>query len=251
MVSDEPKTPRSEPHCRVLAAVLFAAAGLVLGDCSGGRPAGPLSGESSALGIRIETHWADPDAATEYPDTVYFIRVGEGAKAVAQRKILVSNHRAGNQIYLLNARPGRYMVVAASETVRSKAPQSSVRPLGGLDEFRVFTSYFDGPLAEGTAIVLAPGAFRMVAWLSVEVDSDIEEGDETQLHFHPLVDRKLTDPFGNPIVDPDNSIALRASLKERSAGGATEADFLREALKHLEGTGWERAIRRRQEALGK
>ena len=132
---------------------------------------------------------------------------------------------------------------------RTEEASERVAALGGLDEFRVVTAYFDRNLVESTAVEVAPGSFQFVASLILELDADIEDGDDTQLHFYSIVDEGLRDPFGKPIVDPDNSLALRANLRERRRDETTERNFLNDSLQALRGTGWGELLRRRLDAL--
>jgi hypothetical protein len=221
---------------------------LIAAGCSSPVPR-PVSDDSAALGITVENRWAEPGHPAEFPDTVYFVRLQGKEQLAAQRELIRSNFRKGNRVYLLNAKPGRYVAVAASETVVREATRRDSDVLRGLDTYRVFTSYFDAPLIQGTEVEVGPGDFAVAGHFVVRIADDIEDGDESQRHFHRLVDPLLVDPFGNPIVDPDNSVAIRGKLIESRREQASEREFLLMALQDLKGSGWSQPLQRRLETL--
>lgn len=235
-----------------LRALLLALLPLLAGACTTAVPA-PAGSESAALGITVESR-SEPGRATSAADAVYFVRLESGTELGRTRKVLRSNFSKGDRVYLLNAKPGRYAVVAASETVLREASRRDgdsdrFRTVETLDNFRVFTSYFDTPLIQGTEVEVAPGAFAVLGRFLVQVRGAIEDGDALQVHFHRVVDPKLVDPYGSPIVDPDNSVAMRATLVERQGGTENEREFLQLALQDLKESGWTERVQRSLDAL--
>ena len=94
---------------------LFSA--LMLGACSLPIPA-PLLADSAAIGISVREWWAPREWLEEHPEMGYFIRLNEAGDVTAPVEIIRSNYYRGSRLYLLNAKPGRYALVATSEFAR-------------------------------------------------------------------------------------------------------------------------------------
>jgi hypothetical protein len=74
----------------------------------------PVPGRGT-IGVRIGAFFGK---VRESADTVYFVRMSEGAQSDEAAGLIPSNFGKARSVYLLNARPGRYIAVAA-EIVRS------------------------------------------------------------------------------------------------------------------------------------
>jgi len=75
------------------------------------EPPDPTKG---TIGLRLTNQYG---IARESADVVYFVRVTEGAEAPEGAPLIPSNFGKARNVYLLNAEPGRYVVVAG-EIVR-------------------------------------------------------------------------------------------------------------------------------------
>ena len=75
----------------------------------------PFNEESAALGLSMERQWKAGTGLNTYPDTAYFIRLTGNGKLTTQSELYHSNFYKDDQVYLLNAKPGRYVVVAVSD----------------------------------------------------------------------------------------------------------------------------------------
>ena len=93
--------------------VVTAAIALGLSACLP-PPVAPERTDSAALGVKMEKRWAGFGGSVS-PARVYFIRWNGGNDPASQREIIQSNFSRGDRVYLLNAKPGRYSAVAASD----------------------------------------------------------------------------------------------------------------------------------------
>ena len=96
--------------------VLVLVVTTLLAGCSSGPPMDPLRANSSVIGISVTVR-----AAIRFfhrsPDTVYFVKLREGENVSTGSNVIPSNYKAGDYVYLLDAEPGRYVVVATFEAV--------------------------------------------------------------------------------------------------------------------------------------
>jgi hypothetical protein len=97
--------------------IILAAAFAVTVTISGCLPPAPtpINERSAAIGVSVEKVWASFGFATEYPERVYFIRWSDSRDVTEQEEIIASNFSRGTRVYLLNAKPGRYSAVAATD----------------------------------------------------------------------------------------------------------------------------------------
>ena len=106
---------------------------------------------------------------------VYFVRLGEDVDMYAAESIVPSDFSKGKQVYLLNAKPGRYVAVAAQ--------------LGGMGaaggEYVVF---FDRAMIPQTEIEVTPGRITFMGDLSVDLKVKMSKADEAQMHYFRLVE---------------------------------------------------------------
>ena len=237
------------PHGGILlAAAMATLLAPVLSSCSSPAIA-PREGNSGAIGITVEKRWAAGTGTAEMPEKVYFIRLREGTKLNKQKDLFPSNFRHGAQVYLLNAKPGRYVVVAASDSVALPGIPRGLDPLRVLDDYQVYTTYFDEALIRKTEVEVKPGEFIVAGNFMVSMKNTIYFGDKIQRYFHKVVHPTVTDPFGSPIIINDNSIASRATLGEDRSSKKWEMQFLQAAETQLAGSGWTQLVRKRMEAL--
>lgn len=226
------------------AALPWAMLLLGLAACAAAPAPGPLSEESSAIGLLMERQWKARTGLNTYPHTAYFIRLTGKGKLTTQSELYHSNFHKDGQIYLLNAKPGRYVVVAVSDPLIKLGTRVAFNPLGELDEWEVYTTYLNEDSILKTEVEVKPGSFTVMGSFLVEMEHAISYGDKAQRYFHLVVDQTVVDPYGNPIVDPDNSVASRANLVKDRRGKESEIHFLQTALRHLAGSGWNRPVQR-------
>ncbi|MCH9044609.1 MAG: hypothetical protein IIA40_00720 [SAR324 cluster bacterium] len=81
----------------------------------------PANSDSAAIGIAVTLGLGDST-----PKLVYFVRLTDSANLIEQIEVSRSNYSRGNRAYLLNARPGRYVAVAASVYVQRILPGDPV-----------------------------------------------------------------------------------------------------------------------------
>lgn len=315
------------------------------------RPApGPMHPESAAIGVMLEKQWSK-GGLVEYAERVYFVRWNDSDDPTAQNDIIESNFSHGNRTYLLNAKPGRYSAVAASDytalkkarkstlTAKSDARRQPSMPLGAvglyaalsgmegrapgriaatlndpggpfaavnnpvgatahttmdaaawapgpargngfagvlagaailqarepallaqtfdaaepegdrLDDYQAYTTYFSEELVRKTVVEVGPGDFAVMGSFQVLMENNIRYADKVQDYYYRTIHPFVSDLYGMPFVDPDNSFASRAHLLKERKGREVERELLEKALDDLRGTPWVPLVRRKLEAL--
>ena len=103
---------------------------------------------------------------------VYFVRLGDAVDMYSAESVIPSDFSEKKQVYLLNAKPGRYVAVAAR-----------LKSLGTLvGDFVVF---FDREAIPRTEIEVAPGRITFMGDLLVDLKVKMEED---QAHYLRLVE---------------------------------------------------------------
>jgi len=170
--------------------------------------------------------------------TAYFIKVDEDDDLYAQDDFIWSNYAKGGQIYLLNAKPGRYAVVATGKA--KKSPVSPIAP----SEAKYIT-FFSEEIIKLTEVTVAPGSVVFIGDYVVEVSSGLKNADNAQLHYAQLImpDAVAADELLYTVLSGDYYSA--GSLYKVKHDKQVEIDFLTNALEHLKYTDWIEIIQRR------
>lgn len=229
---------------------LLAGLGALLASCSTQGPIAKLP-DSGAIGIVVEKRWPQGTSPADVSDKVYFIRLSDNEDLKTQKELFHSNFQRDGQVYLLNAKPGRYVVVAASDTIINPGITRGLDPLRGLDEYRVFTTYFDEALVKKTEFVVQANQFVVAGNYVVTMKNAVYFGDKIQRHFYTVINSTITDPYGAPIFDHDNSETSRATLLQDRGGKEWEMQFLASARRHLAASEWTKLVQDRIDALGR
>lgn len=164
------------------------------------------------IGVRIGAMFGK---VRESADTVYFVRLSDGAQSDEAAGMIASNFGKARNVYLLNARPGRYVAVAA-EIVRSMPTTRTVV---------VFTKADSAQ----TEVEVKPGIVSFMGDIDVVTSMKSRELDEDQAHTLNTImatsarlgvmDRALGADFAYP-----------ATFKGIDRGDEVELDFWSSAM---------------------
>lgn len=185
----------------------------------------PLEAPDPGRGIIGVTVKVIPPAkiGSNYAATVFFVRVVDDADRLAGDSLIPSNYVKGHGVYLLNAKPGRYVAIGC---------KVDGGPAGG--------SGFVGPAGEGavvfsqadilhTEVEVAPGAAVFVGDIVTGSSTKTHEADAAQAHYLHMISPK----------GADQSFMARAfsahyvytgTFKSLERGEAAENEFWGEAV---------------------
>ena len=124
------------------------------------------------IGVKIKVI-APAKIGHGWADAVYFVRVVEDSDRLAAENFIPSNYSKGKNVYLLNAKPGRYVAVACMFEPAATGAHSTV----------VF-SKADIPRTE---IEVVPGGVVFMGVIEANSSSKMSESDEAQSHYLRLI----------------------------------------------------------------
>ena len=214
-------------------------------------PEKPMSPEKSAIGLSLKVR-APVKVFTNKADAVYFVKLDEEKSIDAQNKIFHSNYVKGDQIYLLNAEPGKYVAVASYYKKNVPAfsagpPQSGVSISINPPPENSFVTFFSEETITATEIVVPPGTVTFMGDLVVDNALGMKEADNSQVHFANLLYPGAKTGFLTMAFSGKNY--YRGSLNDLEKDTENEAEFLEDALIHLSGTEWTKIVRMRIDEL--
>ncbi len=263
---------------------------LVLSACATlPPPPGPEDSQSAAIGISLVLRpplrlFGLADQKTDM--TVYFIKLDDenGTPDSFLRTTLYrSNYSHGNQVYLLNATPGRYAAVVVFFEKTPPPPPSApgTFPVASGPP-KEFWTYLSEDVIQQTEVTVPPGAIRYMGDFVIDLAFGMKSADEAQDHYHRFViyshDKMLGDflkgmekgleAMGGTILyysiaDPASLSTLNLMARvllfgEVSYPGSAhsvdqspqaEAAFLKKAGEQFQPTGWVPSIQKRLDEL--
>jgi hypothetical protein len=154
-----------------------AAALLLLGWAATGCAAPqiqPSTPQSCVVGVRIRIQ--DPSTYVFVrPDLVYFVRFEPGADPTRIKEVIESNHRDGETIYLRDAKPGRYALVAGYEVRRG----------------RRYTTQFPAEFIRHSMVDVKAGETVIMGEAKMETSTLAKNRDRAQEHYFNVINAQL------------------------------------------------------------
>ena len=200
--------------------VLFA---ILLTGCATTQPIPELSQpQSSGLGLQVSLR-APIGIFSANPDQIYFAKI-DGEDGLLQQQIIRSNYIKDGRAYLLNARPGTYVAVAAffSRTV-------------GTGRSR-YTTYFSRELVEHTKVTVRENDFVFMGSYVVDQSVGLAGADAVQIHYQNVIAPGAT--TGGFLILLGADYHYRGTLLERKNDEMSRNEFLLRAKEDLAGSAW-------------
>lgn len=210
---------------------LVALAAVALVGCeTTPRQAELARADGAAIGIQLKGTGALGALSTQTPTQAFFVKL-EGDGLISE-DLVRSNFERDGRVYLLNAAPGQYAVVA------SALPQPSPFPHGTPGQA---VTFFSRDLVEMTRVMVKPNELAFVGKFEVTLSMAISGGDDVQLHY-----RRLITPAAPPagllkgmLQAMGGDTSTWGSLRSRDQSAAARAEFVKSALGDLAGQGWD------------
>ena len=212
-------------------------------------PPKPADPQRAAIGISADMRAIGFNYSC---DQVYFIKVDEGEDLYTQGSLIQSNYSKDGQIYLLNAKPGRYAVVAIVDFKKMIIPASAAPSSGFSISFTPrsdysYTTFLPKEIIKLTEVTVAPGAIGFAGKYVVNAGMGFEDADDAQLHYFQLVAPGAKTDFIS--MGFSGRIYYNGSLHEEHCDKQAEIEFLINAVEHFKDTGWADIIHKRTEEL--
>jgi len=186
----------------------------------------PQGGQPALIAARFRTR-PPQEARLHGPvRAAWFVRVEEGEDPTKGGEVIRSNYWNGGIVYLLNAKPGTYAVVAIEEK----------------SEGQLIPTYLPTDSIRTDTCEVRPGEWTLLGSYVVDQSKDIGDLDEVQLYFRaqaypPDARRKgFYKVFGG-------THEYRATKVYTNREKSTLATQLRQAQAELEDDGWVTPVR--------
>jgi hypothetical protein len=198
--------------------------GLLIGSLLGcASIPSPEDSESSAIGIRFETH-VPIFGQLHLPSIVFFVRT-ENDDDLAQSQVIRSNFARSGRLYLLNAPPGKYAAVASFRS----------------DQYAGYLTVFSEELIDSTRVEVVPGKLAFMGSYSLGESVRMGSAEPIQKHYAELL---APDISGNVIKQfLIGYHPYRGTMRKGRRDEAAQAEFLTESMEDFAGSGWKEIVR--------
>jgi hypothetical protein len=163
---------------------------------------------------------------------VFFARLDPGVDPLAAIDVVPSSYSGRNQVYLLNAPPGRYVAVAAI-----------TEGVGGNASFRAITFLSAATIAE-TEVAVVPGRISFMGSFSLQMSTRVAEADAAQSHYYRLLEPGAAgrSGFARALFGPSYIAELVEARKDAEAASAFWTEAIEKVFKRE--PAWAEAARR-------
>jgi len=151
----------------ILAALMFVSSFGMAKDLALPAP-DPARG---SLAITLETK-PPIKIGTMSANQVYFVRLDEGEKLSDGESVIPSNFSGKNQIYLLNAKPGRYVAVAAQ---LDGGPRTDSH------------AFLSEEAIQQTEVTVVPGKMTFIGQFKLQASTNMSQADSVEAHYYRLI----------------------------------------------------------------
>ncbi len=152
-------------------------------------------------------------------DAVYFVRVVDEGDRFGAESLIHSNYSKGQHVYLLNAKPGRYVAVGCEIDMGAGGGRSAV--------------VFSKEGIQQTEIEVAAGSTVFMGEIEAQSSTKTSEADEAQAHYLRLISPSAANK-GFMARAMSGNFAYTALLKSVAKDEATATAFWSEATeKHF------------------
>jgi hypothetical protein len=185
---------------------------------------------------------------------LYFIKLDENDSYLSNKEIIPANFNVDDKFYLLNAEPGRYIIIAGyKENVKSSSTRRT-------------TYYFPMKFIKLSDITVSKGNIYYLGdyylWFSPSLSWGIDKPDEAQSfyckRFQPnklnptiasVAEDVLDTYVGSLFNSAESDSAIAVNLDENKKSQLTEVQFWENTLKGLKGNLFQRKLFTEQLAM--
>jgi hypothetical protein len=182
-----------------------------------------------AIGVTIQSRGPVAISSRPHASVVFFVNADEGVDMLHAEEVLASTFSAKNQVYLLNVKPGKYVMVGAyTPEFTSNAKNVNDMPSTSI--------YFDHDMIPATEVTVQAGQITFAGEVIVKVSVGMKHADEIQTYYGQLL--------GNGVgVNVD--VGIGRGITGFAIGHLTRAGTLQSLDKEsqTEREFWERAIK--------
>jgi hypothetical protein len=174
-----------------------------------------LAPHLGAIGVTIQSRGPVALSARPYADTAFFVKIDSGEDPFHAADILASSFSDKNQIYLLNATPGRYVIVGAY-TPRFTGG-------GNMNDMPSTLIYFDKSMIQATETTVEEGKVSFAGTIVVKVSTGMKEADEAQSHYGNLLGTGTGWTVGVHASAPSGVVSTTAGIDHLTRAGTLQS----------------------------
>lgn len=208
---------------------------LILSSCSAPLQKSletPSGKNRSIVGVNI-THNAFITFIKHTPDIVFFAKLADPAK-IESGKIINSNYKYGDNLYLVDAEPGTYVIVATWWQTRDPFIRQPI-------EKGKYVSFYTTSLIEATRFEVKPGTFTYLGHFRVRDRDEHNTDDDVRYIYRSMLESYIppTDLINCTTgMFSGNSIYSGKLISHEKNDRDEYDDFFEDTEKAFEGTGW-------------
>jgi len=207
------------------------------------------------IGVRVKVI---PPAriGSNYCDTVYFVRIATDADRFGAESLIDSNYTDGRDVYLLNAKPGRYVAVGCKIAPKPVAA-GPMTPVGS--GLQVGVSFSAGPATVTfakadilqTEVEVSAGGVVFMGQIEAHSSTKTGESDEAQAHYLQVISPAAAHQ-GSAARAFSGHMVYTAAFKSIERAQAAETTFWDESIekRFMSEPAWASRIAHRSPALG-
>ncbi len=161
---------------------------------------------------------------------VYFVRATEDEDVFNAEYVIRSSYSNKKQVYLLNAKPGRYFAVAAELKGGQSSPfvpgtGSGVSVGISIGRF-AYQAFFSMKMISKTEVTVVPGKLVFMGDFVVNTSTKMEKADRAQSHYFRMIAPEAASMGGGYIARTFSGHATyTATLKSADQGPDSEREF--------------------------
>ena len=219
---------------------------VLLAGCMAGTVTIPQPASQSASGIVLKIPGICPALMQCANQTVTFARLDDGNNIISnelyQTSIMQSDH-----YYLLNARPGKYVAVAATYSRGTGISGFTGKVSGEVDRVFGENILFSEALVRKTMVEIVPGSLVVMGAFDFGIDGRmalapsaaqfIKNADAVQLHYAKAIDPDMESRGATSSIK-----FYRGTLKLTNNDAGTKRKLLESASRHIGTGGWDSQI---------
>lgn len=227
---------RSSVNTKYLFTATVIIAALLTG-CATTQPIPAISQPKSA-GMAIDVTLKAPIGIfSNKPDQIYFARI-DGENGILQQQIIRSNYSIESRSYLLNARPGTYVAVAAffSKAGVPAGPAAPGLSFSVTTGRRGYTTYFSKELVEQSKVLVQENDLVFMGSYIVDTSLGLDGADEVQTHYKNVI--APGEATGVLAATFSGASHFRGALRERKLDEQTCNEFFQKSRDDLADSGW-------------
>jgi hypothetical protein len=204
-----------------------------------------------AIGVTIQSRGPLAISSRPHASAVFFVSVDEGVDILHAKEVLPSSFSAKNQVYLLNAKPGKYVLVGAY-TPEFTAHTQNVNDVPSTN------IYFDQDMIPATEVTVQAGRMTFAGEIIVKVSASMKNADAAQDYYSLLIGKyielNVDVEIGRGVTTTGFSVAhlTRAgTLQSLDRNPPTEREFWERAIKSVfkDERSWQDLVRAQLEAV--